>query len=62
MNFISLTFVFLFPIVLFCTGNSRGNTENSFTCVSYFFYIKESSWAGGLLLLTTVTTYLAGWP
>ena len=27
---------------------------------SYFFYIKESSWAGGLLLLTTAITYLAG--
>ena len=28
--------------------------------MSYFFYIRESSWAGGLLLVTTAFTYVAG--
>ena len=61
MNFISLTFVFLFPIVLILYWKLPWKYRELFLlAVSYFFYIKESSWAGGLLLLTTVTTYLAG--
>ena len=61
MNFISLTFVSFFQWWCSCTGRFRGNTENFFLlAVSYFFYIRESSWAGGLLLLTTAVTYLAG--
>ena len=61
MNFISLTFVFLFPIVLIMYWKLPWKYRELFLlAVSYFFYIKESSWAGGLLLLTTVTTYLAG--
>ena len=61
MNFISLTFVFLFPIVLILYWKLPWKYRELFLlAVSYFFYIKESFWAGGLLLLTTVTTYLAG--
>lgn len=61
MNFISLTFVFLFPIVLILYWKLPWKYRELFLlAVSYFFYIKESSWAGGLLLLTTVTTYVAG--
>lgn len=61
MNFISLTFVFIFPIVLILYWKLPWKYRELFLlAVSYFFYIKESSWAGGLLLLTTVTTYLAG--
>ena len=61
MNFISLTFVFLFPIVLILYWKLPWKYRELFLlAISYFFYIKESSWAGGLLILTTLTTYLAG--
>ena len=61
MNFISLTFVFSFPVVVLLYWKIPWKYRELFLlAVSYFFYIKESSWAGGLLLLTTVTTYLAG--
>ena len=61
MNFISLTFVFLFPLVVFLYWKLPWKRREVFLlAVSYFFYIRESSWAGGLLLLTTVVTYLAG--
>ena len=61
MNFISLTFVFLFPAVLFIYWKLPWKYRELFLLVvSYFFYIKESSRAGGLLLLTTIITYLAG--
>ena len=61
MNFISLTFVFLFPAVVFLYWKIPWKYREFFLlAVSYFFYIKESSWAGGLLLLTTAVTYLAG--
>nr|WP_296084787.1 MBOAT family O-acyltransferase [uncultured Blautia sp.] len=61
MNFISLTFVFLFPAVLFIYWKLPWKYRELFLLVvSYFFYIKESSRAGELLLLTTIITYLAG--
>ena len=61
MNFISLTFVFLFPVVVILYWKIPWKCREFFLlAVSYFFYIRESSWAGGLLLLTTVITYLAG--
>ena len=61
MNFISLTFVFFFPIVVFLYWKISWKYREIFLlAVSYFFYIKESSWAGGLLLLTTAVTYLTG--
>ena len=61
MNFISLTFVFLFPAVLFIYWKLPWKYRELFLLVvSYFFYIKESSRVGGLLLLTTIITYLAG--
>ena len=61
MNFISLTFVFSFPVVVLLYWKSPWKYRELFLlAVSYFFYIKESSWAGGLLLLTTAITYLAG--
>ena len=49
MNFTSLTFVFLFPIVLILYWKLPWKYRELFLlAVSYFFYIKESSWAGGL--------------
>ena len=61
MNFISLTFVFSFPVVVLLYWKIPWKYRELFLlAVSYFFYIKESSWAGGLLLLTTAITYLAG--
>lgn len=61
MNFISLTFVFLFPVVVLLYWKIPWKHRELFLlAVSYFFYIRESSWAGGLLLLTTAVTYLAG--
>ena len=61
MNFISLTFVFLFPVVVLLYWKIPWKHRELFLlAVSYFFYIRESSWAGGLLLLTTSVTYLAG--
>ena len=61
MNFISLTFVFSFPVVVLLYWKIPWKHRELFLlAVSYFFYIKESSWAGGLLLLTTAITYLAG--
>ena len=61
MNFISLTFVFLFPMVVFLYWRIPWKYREFFLlAVSYFFYIRESSWAGGLLLLTTAVTYLTG--
>ena len=61
MNFISLTFVFLFPLVLILYWKIPWKCRAIFLlAVSYFFYIQESSWAGGLLLFTTIITYLAG--
>lgn len=61
MNFISLTFVFLFPAVVFLYWKMPWKYRGFFLlAVSYFFYIRESSWAGGLLLLTTIITYLSG--
>ena len=61
MNFISLTFVSLFPVVVFLYWRIPWKHRELFLlAVSYFFYIRESSWAGGLLLLTTAVTYLAG--
>lgn len=61
MNFISLTFVFLFPVVVILYWKIPWKHRELFLlAVSYFFYIRESSWAGGLLLLTTAVTYLAG--
>ena len=61
MNFISVTFVLLFPAVLFIYWKLPWKYGELFLlAVSYFFYIKESSWAGGLLFLTTVITYLSG--
>lgn len=61
MNFKSLTFVFLFPVVLLLYWILPGRYRGMFLLgVSYFFYIKESSWAGLLLLLTTVVTFLSG--
>ena len=61
MNFISLTFVFSFPVVVLLYWKISWKYRELFLlAVSYFFYIKESSWAGGLLLLTTAITYLAG--
>ena len=61
MNFISLTFVFLFPVVVFLYWRIPWKHGELFLlAVSYFFYIRESSWTGGLLLLTTAVTYLAG--
>ena len=61
MNFISLFFVFLFPVVLFLYWLLPGRCRGMFLLgVSYFFYIKESSWAGLLLLCTTIVTFLAG--
>ena len=59
MNFISLTFVFSFPVVVLLYWKIPWKYRELFLlAVSYFFYIKESSWAGGLLLLTTAITYL----
>ena len=61
MNFISLTFVFSFPVVVLLYWKIPWKYRELFLlAVSYFFYIKESSWAGGLLLFTTAITYLAG--
>ena len=61
MNFISLSFVFLFPVVLFLYWLLPARYRGIFLLgVSYFFYIKESSWAGLLLLCTTIVTFLAG--
>lgn len=61
MNFISLTFVILFPAVVILYWKIPWKYREVFLlAVSYFFYIRESSWAGGLLLLTTGITYLAG--
>lgn len=61
MNFISLTFVFLFPLVVFLYWKLPWKRREVFLlAVSYFFYIRESSWAGGLLLVTTAFTYVAG--
>lgn len=61
MNFISLTFVFLFPLVVFLYWKLLWKCREVFLlAVSYFFYIRESSWAGGLLLVTTAFTYVAG--
>ena len=61
MNFISLTFVFLFPVVVLLYWKIPWKHRELFLlAVSYFFYIRESSWAGGLLLLTTAVTYLVG--
>ena len=61
MNFISVTFVLLFPAVLFIYWKLPWKYGELFLlAVSYFFYIKESSWAGGFLFLTTVITYLSG--
>ena len=61
MNFISLTFVFLFPAVVFLYWKMPWKYREVFLlAVSCFFYIKESSWAGGLLLFTTIVTYMAG--
>ena len=61
MNFISLTFVFLFLVVVLLYWKIPWKHRELFLlAVSYFFYIRESSWAGGLLLLTTAVTYLAG--
>lgn len=61
MNFISLTFVFLFPlVVLLCWKLPWKRREVFLLAVSYFFYIRESSWAGGLLLVTTAFTYVTG--
>ena len=52
MNFISLTFVFSFPVVVLLYWKIPWKYRELFLlAVSYFFYIKESSWAGGLLLL-----------
>ena len=60
MNFISLTFVSLFPVVVFLYWRIPWKHRELFLlAVSYFFYIRESSWAGGLLLLTTAG-YLSG--
>ena len=43
MNFISLTFVFLFPIVLILYWKLPWKYRELFLlAVSYFFYIKES--------------------
>ena len=51
MNFISLTFVFSFPVVVLLYWKIPWKYRELFLlAVSYFFYIKESSWAGGLLL------------
>lgn len=61
MNFISLTFVFLFPLVVLLYWKLPWKRREVFLlAVSYFFYIRESSWAGGLLLVTTAFTYVAG--
>lgn len=61
MNFISLTFVFFFPVVVALYWKIPWKYREFFLlAVSYFFYMRESSWAGGLLILTTVITYLAG--
>lgn len=61
MNFISLTFVFFFPVVVILYWKIPWKYREFFLlAVSYLFYIRESSWAGGLLVLTTVITYLAG--
>lgn len=61
MNFISLTFVFFFPVVVILYWKIPCKYREFFLlAVSYLFYIRESSWAGGLLILTTVITYLAG--
>ena len=61
MNFISLTFVFLFPMVVILYWKIPWKYREFFLlAVSYFFYIRESSWAGGLLLFTTAVTYLTG--
>ena len=49
MNFISLTFVFSFPVVVLLYWKIPWKYRELFLlAVSYFFYIKESSWAGGL--------------
>ena len=61
MNFISLTFVFSFPVIVLLYWKIPWKYRELFLlAVSYFFYIKESFWAGRLLLLTTAITYLAG--
>ena len=61
MNFISLTFVSFFPVVVALYWKIPWKYREFFLlAVSYFFYMRESSWAGGLLILTTVITYLAG--
>ena len=52
MNFISLTFVFSFPVVVLLYWKIPWKYRELFLlAVSYFFYIKESSWAGDCFCL-----------
>lgn len=61
MNFISLTFVFLFPVVLCLYFVVPGKYQKLLLLVaSYVFYLQESSYAGLLLVFTTLFTYMAG--
>lgn len=62
MNFISLEFLMLFPVVLVLYWMLPGKARGIFLlAASYFFYINWNLWTGLLLLSSTAVSYISAW-